>query len=150
MAERISGKSFDVNVGDLLVHVSKVTLDITDNRAPVTTNGVPDGYVDGDVSASGEIEVDTANFNLIVASAKAAGSFKQLKPFDQVFFAKAGADVLKVEAFGCLLKVSSLLDIDTKGGDKTMHKLPFDVTSPDFVRINGVPYLSADETDGIG
>ncbi len=27
-----------------------------------------------------------------------------------------------------------------------MTKLPFDVTSPDFIRINGVPYLAASET----
>jgi len=41
------------------------------------------------------------------------------------------------------------LDIDPKGGQKAVHKVPFDVTSPDFIRINGVPYLDASEIEGL-
>ncbi len=146
---RIGGKNFDVNLGDLLVHVESCTLDITDNTAVAQTRGVPNGHVDGDVSASGEMEFDTSNFNLLIEAARSAGSFRQLEPFDSVFFAKAGEEELKIEAFGCKLKVSSLLNIDPKGGEKTKHKVPFDVTSPDFVRINGVPYLDAAEIEGL-
>ncbi len=146
---RIGGKNFDVNLGDLLVHVESCTLDITDNTAVAQTRGVPNGHVDGDVSASGEMEFDTSNFNLLIEAARSAGSFRQLEPFDAVFFAKAGEEELKIEAFGCKLKVSSLLNIDPKGGEKTKHKVPFDVTSPDFVRINGVPYLDAAEIEGL-
>lgn len=146
---RIGGKNFDVNLGDLLVHVESCTLDITDNTAVAQTRGVPNGHVDGDVSASGEMEFDTSNFNLLIEAARSAGSFRQLEPFDSVFFAKAGEEELKIEAFGCKLKVSSLLNIDPKGGEKTKHKVPFDVTSPDFVRINGVPYLDATEIEGL-
>jgi len=111
--------------------------------------GVPNGHVDGDVSAGGEMEFDTANFNLLIEAAKRAGSFRQLDPFDSVFFAKAGDEELRVEAFGCKLKVSSLLNIDPKGGEKSKHMVPFDVTSPDFIRINGVPYLAAEEIEGL-
>ena len=146
---RIGGKNFDVNLGDLLVHVESCTLDITDNTAVAQTRGVPHGHVDGDVSASGEMEFDTSNFNLLIEAARSAGSFRQLEPFDSVFFAKSGEEELKIEAFGCKLKVSSLLNIDPKGGEKTKHKVPFDVTSPDFVRINGVPYLDAAEIEGL-
>lgn len=146
---RIGGKNFDVNLGDLLVHVETCTLDITDNTAVAQDKGVPNGHVDGDVSASGEMEFDTANFNLLIEAARSAGSFRKLEPFDSVFFAKAGEEELKVEAFGCKLKVSSLLNIDPKGGEKTKHKVPFDVTSPDFIRINGVPYLDASEIEGL-
>jgi len=146
---RIGGKNFDVNLGDLLVHVESCTLDITDNTAVAQDKGVPNGHVDGDVSAGGEMEFDTANFNLLIEAAKRAGSFRQLDPFDSVFFAKAGEEELRVEAFGCKLKVSSLLNIDPKGGEKSKHKVPFDVTSPDFIRINGVPYLAAEEIDGL-
>lgn len=32
---RIGGKNFDVNLGDLLVHVESCTLDITDNSAEI-------------------------------------------------------------------------------------------------------------------
>ncbi|THG81505.1 DUF2597 family protein [Pseudomonas sp. A-1] len=146
---RIGGKNFDVNLGDLMVHVETCTLDITDNTAVAQDRGVPNGHVDGDVSASGEMEFDTANFNLLIEAARSAGSFRELAPFDSVFFAKAGEEELKVEAFGCKLKVSSLLNIDPKGGEKAKHKVPFDVTSPDFIRINGVPYLAAAEIEGL-
>ena len=146
---RIGGKNFDVNLGDLQVHVENITLDITDNTAVAKSRGVPDGSVDGDVSASGEMELDTNNFNLLIEAARSAGSFRNLKPFDTVFFAKAGDEELRVEAFGCKLRISSLLGVDPKGGEKTKHKVPYDVTSPDFIRINGVPYLDATEIEGL-
>jgi hypothetical protein len=149
MAAKIGGKNFDVNLGDSLVHVEAATLDITDNSTVAQTKGVPNGHVDGDVAAAGEIELDTTNFNLMVEQAKSAGSFRELEPFDIVFFAKAGDEELRIEAFGCKLRVSSLLSIDPKGGAKNTHKIPFDVTSPDFVKINGVPYLSAAEIEGL-
>lgn len=146
---RIGGKNFDINLGDLQVHVENCSLDITDNTAVAQTGGVPDGYVDGDVAASGEFEFDTANFALLIDAARRAGSFRQMEPFDVVFFAKAGDEELRVEVFGCKLKISSLLGIDPKGGEKSKHKVPFDVTSPDFIWINGVPYLTAAETEGL-
>ena len=146
---RIGGKNFDINLGDLQIHVESCTLDITDNTAVAQTRGVPNGTVDGDVSASGEFEFDTNNFNLLIEAARSAGSFRQLEPFDSVFFAKAGDEELRIEAFGCKLKVSSLLSVDPKGGEKSKHKVPFDVTSPDFIRVNGVPYLAAAEIEGL-
>lgn len=146
---KISGMNFDISVGDLKVHVETSTLDITDNSAVAQTKGVPDGWVAGDVAASGELEVDTTNFNLIIEAAGKAGSFRQLETFDMLFYAKTPTDEMRVEAFGCRFKISSLLNIDAKGGEKTKHKLPFDVTSPDFVHINGVPYLSSDEIEGL-
>ena len=149
MAAKIGGKNFDVNLGDLLVHVESGTLDITDNSAVAQTKGVPNGHVDGDVSAAGELELDTTNFNLLIEQAKSAGSFRELEPFDIVFFAKAGDEELRIEAFGCKVRISSLLSLDQKGGEKNKHKVPFDVTSPDFIKINGVPYLSAAEIEGL-
>jgi hypothetical protein len=149
MAAKVGGKNFDVNLGDSLVHVEAATLDITDNSTVAQTKGVPNGHVDGDVAAAGEIELDTTNFNLVIEQAKSAGSFRELEPFDIVFFAKAGEEELRIEAFGCKLRVSSLLSIDPKGGAKNTHKIPFDVTSPDFVKINGVPYLGAAEIEGL-
>ncbi|HDS1696316.1 MULTISPECIES: DUF2597 family protein [Pseudomonas] len=146
---KIGGKNFDITVGDLQIHVETVTLDITDNSAVAQTGGVPDGYVDGDVAASGELELDTTNFNLLIDAARAAGSFRQLEPFDSLFYAKTPTDEFRVEAFGCKPKISSLLNIDAKGGEKHKHKVPFDVTSPDFIRINGVPYLAAAEIEGL-
>ena len=142
---RISGKSFDTTIGDLLVHVEKISLEITDNSGVAKTKGIPDGYVLGDVEASGEIELDITNFNLLSEQASAAGSWRALDAFDVHTYAKTDKEEFKVEAFGCKLKLSSLLDEDSKGGEKSVKKVTFDVTSPDFVHINGVPYLDADE-----
>lgn len=146
MGQHISGQDFDVMVGDLLVHVEALSASITDNGKATQSGGVPDGWVNGDAMCSGEIELDGKNFNLIIESAKSAGSFRGLAPFDITCIAKTTDQEQKHELFGCRLKISDLLSIDQKGGDKTKHKLPFEVTSPDFVRINGVPYLSENDT----
>ena len=149
MAAKIGGKNFDITLGDLTVHVEACTLDITDNTAVAQTRGVPNGHVEGDVAAAGEMEFDTTNFNLLIEAAKTAGSFRSLEPFDSVFFAQAGEEELRIEAFGCKLRLSNILTIDPKGGTKNTHKVPYDVTSPDFIKINGVPYLDAAEIEGL-
>lgn len=147
---RISGKSFDVHIGDMLVHVEKVSLSITDNSGVAKDKGIPNGTIDGDVEASGELELDATAFSLIMEAASRAGSFRGLEPFDCLFYAKPGGkEELKIEAFGCKLKIESLLDADSKGGEKHVSKVTFDVTSPDFVHINGVPYLQSSEIEGL-
>ena len=40
--KRISGMGFDINIMDMMVHVEKATLSLTDNTAAVQTRGVPD------------------------------------------------------------------------------------------------------------
>ena len=72
-----------------------------------------------------------------------------MEPFDIMFYGKTSKDEMKVEAFGCRIKLSDILDIDKKGGQASLFKIPFDVTSPDFVHINGVPYLRPDEIENI-
>ncbi len=102
---RISGKSFDINIGDHLTHVDKATLSITDNSAVAKDRGVPNGRLLGDVEASGEIEVDATGLNIIMEAAKSAGSFRELEPFDCLFYANSGSkEEMKVEAFGCASK----------------------------------------------
>lgn len=147
MKKRINGKSFDFDLSGLSVHVSRFSLDITDNTATAKTHGVPDGYTDGDVEASGEIELDRSNFRLIIEAAKRAGSFRALETFDISAVAQAGDDNLRIEIFGVKLSISSLLDVDPNSAEKTVFKIPYLVTSPDFIRIDGVPYLDTDEVN---
>lgn len=149
MSMRISGKNMHFSLGDYKLKANKVTLSITDNSAVNKTGGVPDGYVDGDAEASGEMELTTQQFNIMSKAAKQASSWRGLPTFDGLFYGKIDKDELKVEAFGIRIKISDLLDIDTNGGSALLHKLPFDVTSPDFVHINGVPYLREDETEDL-
>lgn len=146
---RLSGMNFNINLGDIMVQVDTASLNITDNSSVSQTSGVPDGSVDGDVAASGELSVNASNFNLISNAAKSAGSWRGMKTFDILFYAKTSQDEMKVEAFGCRIKLSDILDIDKKGGSASLFKIPYDVTSPDFININGVPYLRPDEIENI-
>ena len=149
MSMRISGKNMHFSMGDYKLKAQKVSLSITDNSAVNKTSGVPDGYVDGDVEASGEMELTTQQFNQVSKAAKQAGSWRGMPDFDALFYGKIDKDELKIEAFGCRIKISDLLDADTNGGSALVHKLPFEVTSSDFVKINGVPYLRPDETEDL-
>ena len=117
--QRLSGKNFDVYLGDMLVHVESASLDIEDSSEVAKTNGIPNGWTDGEVGASGEIEVDAANLKLVTEAARNAGSFRGLPEFDILFYGSTGdGEESKIEAFGCKLKVSKLADLDPKGGEK--------------------------------
>ncbi|NRN30384.1 phage protein [Photorhabdus heterorhabditis] len=146
MSKRISGQSVDFNMDGDLVHAEKVNLSITDNTAAAQTQGVPDGYISGDVAAEGEIELSTKYLEMVTAKARTVGSWRGIQPVDLMWYAKAGNEEIKVEAYGCKLIVSDILDVDPKGGSIITHKVKFVVTSPDFVRINGIPYLEAELT----
>ncbi|ECL8477517.1 DUF2597 family protein [Salmonella enterica] len=141
--ERISGMSFDVSFNGRVIHVKTVTLDVTDNTKAIQERGVPGGWVRGDVEASGELELDTVNFQLLGEAAREAGSWRDIEEADFLFFAQAAKTELRVEAFGCKLVLSNLLNIDSKGGDSLGHKIKYLVTSPEFVKIDGTPILSA-------
>lgn len=147
---RIGGKDINFSLGDLFLNADKVSLTIEDASEVAKNRGIPNGLVRGEVGASGDIELDAQNLAILSESARAAGSFRQLPAFDLLFYGKTSSgEELKVEAFGCCLKIDSLMDVDPKGGEKHLTKLSYVVTSPDFVHINGVPYLAAEETEGL-
>ncbi|CSB45931.1 tail tube [Vibrio cholerae] len=66
-----------------------------------------------------------------------------------MFYANNGQDEDKVELFGVKFVLADILSIDPESSDKSTRKLKGFVTSPLFVRINGVPYLSKDDTRGL-
>ncbi|HDT3150602.1 TPA: DUF2597 family protein [Morganella morganii subsp. morganii] len=149
MTKRISGQSFDLNLDGALIHVIKSTLSITDNTAAAQTQGVPDGWISGDVSAEGEVELPIKSLSVLKAKARAAGSWRNIPATDLMWYAKAGSEEMKVEAFGCKLILSDILDHDPKGGSLVSLKVKFVVTSPDFVRLDGIPYLESELTDNL-
>uniref|UniRef100_UPI002147FF90 DUF2597 family protein n=1 Tax=Endozoicomonas sp. SESOKO4 TaxID=2828745 RepID=UPI002147FF90 len=61
MTQRISGKNFDIEVGDFTIRVSSASLEISDNFAVALDKGIPNGWVDGDVTGEGEFQVDASN-----------------------------------------------------------------------------------------
>jgi hypothetical protein len=144
---RINGKSFDVRFMFTKIHFESMTLDIEDTSTPAMEHGLPNGTLKGEKKASGEVELDMANFQRLSALALAAGSWENLPIFPIDAFAKgegsAGAELMQVRAHGCKLRISSVLNINPNATDKSTVKLQFDVTSPDFVWINGTPYVDS-------
>jgi hypothetical protein len=148
--QRLSGKDFYIYAAGRMIHVESASLSIEDSSAVAMTHGVPNGYVDGETKAQGEMELDTQNFLIMGEMAAEAGSWKGIKPFDMIFVAATGLfEGMKVEAFGCKLKVNELMNVDPKGAEKSKYKLTYDVTDSDFVKINGTPYLDQKELYGI-
>lgn len=153
MSQRISGKEFYVYLAGRMIHVESASLSIEDGGAVAMSHGIPNGYVDGETKAQGELEIDTAAMMIMTEIAAEAGSWKGIDPFDMMFVASTactgGFEGMTVEAYGCKLKINELLSIDHKGGEKSKHKITFDVTDSDFVKINGIPYLKQCELLGI-
>ncbi|OAT26542.1 hypothetical protein M976_02703 [Buttiauxella ferragutiae ATCC 51602] len=146
MTERISGGSFDVNYDSVMIHIESATVTITDNSGVAQTRGIPNGHVKGAVTADVEVEVDSLNFKKFTAVARAAGSWRDIKPKDFLFYANTGDEEEKIEVFGCVPTLSDIVNINPTEASKTTKKIKFMVTSPDFVAIDGVPYLSARDT----
>nr|VFJ42962.1 MAG: Protein of unknown function (DUF2597) [Candidatus Kentron sp. FM]VFJ43654.1 MAG: Protein of unknown function (DUF2597) [Candidatus Kentron sp. FM]VFK05653.1 MAG: Protein of unknown function (DUF2597) [Candidatus Kentron sp. FM] len=138
----LSGSDFDFMLGDLMIQATSYSLTIEDGAKARSVRGIPNGHLSGKVSASGSLEVDTDNFELILSAAKTAGSFQGLPEFDiSAVGATTDGRQLTVDAFGCRLKISGLLETSGDGGEALTHKVEFEVGSPKFVDINGVPYL---------
>jgi hypothetical protein len=149
MSAKFSGRNFDVNIGGLLVHVKSASATINDDSAVAKSRGVTDGYTDGSVTCDVEYELDLANFRKLQQGARSAGSWRGVAPFDCMFYANNGVDEDKVELYGVKLVIADLLNIDPDSSDKSTRKLKGFVTSPHFVKINGISYLSEDDTRGL-
>lgn len=66
------------------------------------------------------------------------GSWEDLATFDTNFHALQGGQELNVEAFGVKVEAPNF-NFDATNNERTQHTLPFMVTDPDFIKINGVP-----------
>lgn len=149
MSSRFSGRNFDVDIGGVMVHVKSASATINDESAVAKTRGVTDGHTDGSVTCDVEYELDLNNFRKLQQSAREAGSWRDVKPFDCMFYANNGSDEDKIELYGVKLLISDLISVDPDSADKTTRKLKGFVTSPHFVKINGISYLSVDDTRGL-
>ena len=87
--QRFNGLSFTFDLGDFKVKAKKFTLDITDNSGAAKRNGRPDGFLLGDVSASGTITVDRIGLRAFVEAGKSAGAIQEIPPFDINSYAEA-------------------------------------------------------------
>ncbi len=145
----LSGQDVDQRIGNSRVRFEEVSLNIDDGRSVGKIRGVPAGVLSGGFDGSGEVTVSTRELDKIIKEAEQAGAFTKLPTFDCLWVAKAGSTTLKIEAFGCLFKLSDLLNAKADGGEKLVHKLPFMITEPDFIHINDVPYIDPDLTNDL-
>lgn len=148
--QHITGPDVDVMFGTTLINVKQFTVNIEDGSKPASTRGVTHGWVRGAVTASGELTLDTENFNLILEAARAAGSFQALETTDIVGMGRTADQEFKVAVYGCKLRINKVLEAGGEGGEKLEHTIPFDVTDSRFVEINGVPYLDQDHVEKLG
>ncbi|WP_019615096.1 phage protein [Psychromonas ossibalaenae] len=149
MTARFTGRNFDVTILGVMVHVKSATATISDESAVALTRGVTDGYTDGSAQCETEYELDLNNFRKLQQKAREAGSWREIAPHDCQFYANNGSDEDKVELYGVKLVISDLISVDPESADKTTRKLKGFVTSPHFVSINGIPYLSENDTRGL-
>lgn len=149
MTARFSGRSFDTTLFGEFVHVKTATATINDESEAAYTRGVTDGYTDGKVGCDVEIELDLKQFKKVHKAAQDAGSYRGIEPDDMMFYADNGVDENKVELFGVKFVLADIMNIDPESTDKTTRKLTGFVTSPLFVKINGIPYLSPEDTRGL-
>lgn len=143
---RINACEFDFMAWGEPVRANSVSISITDNTAVATTNGMPDGILKGSVSATGSIVLSSHYFSIIKTKAAEVGSYRDIPVVDFMFYANTGSEEKKIEVFGCKLSITDLLNLDTTSDDATTHTINFIVSSPDFIRIDGIPYLSATDT----
>ena len=138
MGQRISGREIDARLsnGQRLLFES-ISLNTSSGIKAVKDQGYPAGWVYGEISGSGEIEISTEDMLVLNEQADLAGSWEELQEMDLTFFAKAGSLELNIEVFGVKVDFPGF-DFNGKGGDKLTHKIPFEITSEDFVKINGV------------
>lgn len=140
--KRISGRNQTLTLKTgVMVEFEEVTLSIEDGGVEAMDRGRPNGYLDGEVKAKGEITVDLENFQLITKEAADSGSYSSLPTFDLSFYAEAGEMKDSVVAYGCKLKLSDVINSKSSGGEKLTRKIPYTVTGEQFVVINKVPYL---------
>ncbi|AXB34643.1 DUF2597 domain-containing protein [Vibrio rotiferianus] len=149
MTARFSGRSFDTTLFGEYVHVKNATATINDESEAAYTRGVTDGYTDGKVGCDVEIELDLLQFQKVHKAARAAGSYRGIKPDDILFYADNGVDEDKVELFGVKWVLADIIGIDPESSDKSTRKIKGFVTSPLFVKINGVDYLAPEDTRGL-
>lgn len=148
--QHITGKSGQSFVEGVPFVFDKITASISDGMEALKTRGVPDGYVEGDVSCDGEVEMKYKYFKQFSVLAAANGSYRAIPAMDISYIAATKSDLVPIVLHGCKFTMESILEAEANDGKKAgMVKLKFSVTSPDFVSINGVPYLDELETLGV-
>ena len=139
MGQRYSGKDVEVSLpSGKLALFDEVNVSPSSGATADTSGGAPAGWSRGEVTAEGEIKLDTEELQKLNAEAEAAGSWEEMEALDMTWFASVGGTDFKVELFGCKLDFPDFT-VDKRGGGKLTHTVKFMVTGEDFIHIDGVP-----------
>lgn len=149
MSTKLSGRNFDITLLGIMVMVKSASVTINDESAVDKQRGVVNGHTDGAATCDVEYELDLNEFKKLTVAARAAGSWRGIKPHNALFYANNGEMADKIELFGVKLVLSDILSVDPDSSDKTTRKIKGFVTDPKFVEINGISYLSDYDTRGL-
>jgi len=81
---------------------------------------------------------------LITAYAASKGSYQEMDDVDVRGLGVARGTAHTVEAFGCMLQLTDVLNATPNASDAHTVKVKYKVCGKDFVRINGIPYLKSE------
>lgn len=137
--QRISGRDVDVRLpSGVIALFDQVNLNLASGVAAVTSGGYPAGWVYGEITGDGDIQLDPEELVKLNGEASKAGSWEEMPEVDMTLFTKVGGLELKIEVFGCKFDFPDF-KVDRKGGDKLTHTVKFMITGEDYVHLNGVP-----------
>lgn len=144
-----SGQNFGVSLADKMLNVVSANIAITNNGTVGMTNGVPNGWIDGSQTASGQIVVNTVDGEVIKELARTYGSYQKIPLFDMMFFAGDAEYNEKIEVFGVKIILEETYNGESAGGTPITKTFRIEVCSPDFIKIDGVPVLDPELTGNI-
>jgi len=146
----VTGKNGQSFLDGIPFVFDKITASISDGMEVLKTRGVPDGFAEGDVSCEGEVEMKYKYFKQFSALALKYGSYRAIPTMDISYIGATKSDLVPIVLYGCKFTMESILEAESNDGKKAgVVKLKYAVTSPDFLTINGVPYLDTLETVGV-
>jgi hypothetical protein len=138
--QRISGRDVVVTLfNGVQVRFDQVNLNVELGLATVTSQGRADGWVKGENSADGDLQLSTEELLKINEAIAADGvSWESFPEFDMVIHASVADQGIAVGVFGVKLNAPDF-KADGQGGAKLAHTIKFLVTASPLVTINGVP-----------
>ena len=142
---RISAQdvSVELNPSGKITRFNNIEFTIEDSSKASQVGDRPDGWLRGTVSCEGKIKVDNTVLKSIQGSAP---SWREIPETDILFFAQDEEnEKLEIELFGCKFFAPSSLAADRSSEEEILWEMNFKVCSPDFVNINGQPYLEKQE-----
>ena len=139
-----TGRDFEITLSGTgkLVAVNSINVQIEDATQATSSGGRPDGWVSGQIAGGDcELVIKSRQLKMFTEAAKKAGSWEDMPTEDITFQAEKGGQKIQVEVFGCKFRIPNL-ELDRTDSEETTITIPFVITDPELLRINGTPMVS--------